>query len=48
VCITCVPGDHRSQKAASDPVELEVSEVVSPYIGTEPGSSGRAAQVLAC
>lgn len=32
----------------SDPLKLELLTVVSCHVGTEPGSSGRAASALTC
>lgn len=42
MCTMCVPDLHRAQKRTSDPLKLGC------VLGTEPGSSSRAARVLNC
>lgn len=49
MCTTGMPGTHRGQKVALDPLELEIQvDGCEPSSGgsNEPGSSGRAATAL--
>ena len=34
MCIPCIPDVHGGQKAALDPLELELLAVLSYYVGT--------------
>jgi hypothetical protein len=52
VCVPCAYSDHRGQKKPSNPMGLQLESIVNHHIiwvlGTEPGSSGRAASTLNC
>lgn len=48
VCTTFMPGAHRDQKRALEPLELALQMVISCHVGSgnRPGFSGKAADAL--